>query len=756
MFLWWGPDLIQFYNDAYLPSFGRGKHPAAMGQRGADCWQEIWPIIYPQIDDVMAHGKASWNEDQLVPIYRNERIEEVYWTYGYSPVFEETGRVGGVLVVCTETTSGVLAVRRLGFIGKLANALNDAQDSSDVARITATCLAEAQLDIPYSVVAMDGRPPLLVGLDEPEPPALSPGGLSVAGLNRRSLVRGVVCEPWPELVTAAVVHPFEGTPGGTLTFGLSPRLPFDESYRSFLQQVVEQIASALGRVVIEVERRRLLLQAPIATALVTGPDHVYEIANPRYVEMVGREVLGKRYVDAFPEIRETELPRILDRVYQRGEPFTTQEMLVRLDSDPRGHLVDHYFNFSLEPIRDVRGNVYGMMVVAVDITSQVMARNSLERSHAERAQLLVAAQAASRAKDEFLAMLGHELRNPLTPIVTALELMKARNVKELEREREIIERQASHLVSLVDDLLDISRVVEGKIELKKRRIALAGGVADAIEMASPLLEKRRHDVQVEVPQGLDVEGDPTRLAQILSNLLTNAARYTEPRGKVTIRAWRVEHEVVLRVTDTGIGIPEEQLPRLFERFFQGSHRDGGVHGGLGLGLALVKSLVELHGGSVLAESAGVGKGSAFEIRLPLASREVPSRAALTEESAPPTGSGERVLLVDDSEDITELFSMFLRLQGFDVQSAPDGPSALRIAEEYKPTVAVLDLGLPVMNGYELAAKLVEQLGRAAPRLIAVSGYGRPDDLEHTRQAGFEAHLVKPVDGSSLLRAIARV
>jgi signal transduction histidine kinase len=754
MFLWWGPELVQFYNDAYLPSFGLGKHPTAMGQRGTECWQEIWPIIFPQIDDVMARGKASWNENQLVPIHRNGRIEEVYWTYGYSPVFDESGRVGGVLVVCTETTAGVLAIRRLEFIRRLATALNHAHDAASVARIMAECLTQAKLDIPFSLIAAEGVPSLCVGLDGGEPPRLSEPE-SEEPLSRRRLERAIRCEQWPELVTHAVVHAFEGAPAGTLTFGLSPRLPFDEAYRSFLQQVSEQMVSAQGRVAIDLERRRLLDQAPVATALLTGPDHVYELANRRYVEMVGREVLGKRYIDAFPESRGTALLGIMDRVYRLGEAFSTQELLVRLTPDGAEKPEDRYFNFVLEPIRDVRGNVYGMMAVGVDITAQVTARSELQRNHEERAGLLVAAEAASRAKDEFLALLGHELRNPLAPIVTAVEVMKVKDAACLTLERQIIERQARHLVGLVDDLLDVSRVVAGKIELKKRRVVLGEVVTAAIEMASPLLEKRGHELRVDVAPGLYVDGDPSRLAQIISNLLTNAARYTDPGGQVVIAGWRTEEQVRLRVEDNGIGIPSEQLPRLFERFFQGDRPADRAQGGLGLGLALVKSLVELHGGSVRAESDGVGRGSAFELCLAYAGDDVPAaplpapaRAALDATRA------ERVLLVDDNEDITDLFRTFLELNGFEVQTAHDGPSALRIAAAYKPTVAILDLGLPVMNGYDVAVRLVEQLGPAAPRLIAMSGFGRDDDVERTRFAGFERHLVKPVDSTTLLAALA--
>ncbi|HSY23806.1 MAG TPA: ATP-binding protein [Polyangiaceae bacterium] len=610
MFLWWGPELIQTYNDAYIPSFGHGKHPAAMGQRGADCWQEIWPIIHPQIEDVVERARASWNENQLVPIYRNGRIEEVYWTYGYSPVFDESGGVGGVLVVCTETTSGVLAVRRLGFLRTLANALSEAQESEDVARIGAACLTEAPLDIPFGVIAVDGTAPRQLGLDGPIPGLLSEAR-DPAPFARRTLTPGIVCQAWQEPVTEVAMHSFDGAPGGVITFGISPRLPFDEAYRSFLQQVVEQISIALARVAVE------------------------------------------------------------------------------------------------------------------------------------------------RAKDEFLAMLGHELRNPLAPILTALEVMKIKDPKGLEQERRIVERQASHLVHLVDDLLDVSRVAAGKIELKKRRVALAEVVATAIETASPLLEKKRQRLRVDVPTvGLDVDVDPMRLGQVVSNLLTNAARYTGDGGTVSIHARHADGDIVLRVEDTGIGIPPEQIPRLFERFFQGARHGGDAQGGLGLGLALVKGLTELHGGSVHAESSGLGKGSAFELRLALASGDAPAEAASAETYTKRGDSAERVLLIDDSEDITELVSAFLEHSGFDVRTAPDGPSALRIAQSFKPTVAVLDLGLPVMDGYEVAAKLLEQLGESAPRLIAMSGYGQPEDIERTNRAGFERHLVKPVDGASLLRAIA--
>lgn len=755
MFIWWGPELIQFYNDAYLPSFGLGKHPQAMGQRGADCWQEIWSIISPQIAAVVQRGEASWNENHLVPIFRNGRIEEVYWTYGYSPILNESGGVGGVLVVCTETTSGVLGVRRLELIRQLSTALSQAQDQAELMRVVAACLANAPLDIPYALIEMEGLPLELVGIDAAGAARIAPEPIAAASDAPRAAT-GIVCPPWPEPVTQAVTHDLDGALPGRITFGLSPRLPFDEAYRKLLKQIVEQIVTTQARLAITLERRRLLLQAPVPAALLTGPEHVYEIANARYVEMVGRDVLGKRYIDAFPELAGTELMRLVNRVYTEGRPIHSQELCVTLTSKTTGELEDRYFNFTLEPIRDVRGHVYGMMAIAIDVTAQVKARSDLERAHDERARLLEAAEVASRAKDEFLAMLGHELRNPLAPIMTALEVMKVKKVVGLEREREVIERQASHLVSLVDDLLDVSRVVQGKIELKVRRVALADVVAAAIEMASPLLEKRRHELVLQVaPFGLDIKADPTRMAQVVANLLTNAARYTPPGGTVRVTAQRSGADVLLRVEDTGIGITPEQLPRLFEPFFQGKRSVDRAQGGLGLGLALVKSLVALHGGSVRVESGGAGTGSAFEVRLALATTGAPSAPPAAPDASAVQLHQERVLLVDDSEDITDLFSTFLRHLGIEVKCAHDGPSALRLALDFRPTVAILDLGLPVMDGYELASKLREQLGNAAPRLIAMSGYGRHDDLERTHRAGFEAHLVKPVETSSLLRVLAR-
>ncbi len=365
------------------------------------------------------------------------------------------------------------------------------------------------------------------------------------------------------------------------------------------------------------------------------------------------------------------------------------------------------------------------------------------------------AEEASRAKDEFLAMLGHELRNPLSPIVIALELMKMRGVAPLEREHAIIERQVQHLVRLVDDLLDVSRITRGKIDLRREHVEISAVAAKAVEMAGPLLEQRRHDVRVDVPNvGLRVDADPVRLAQVIANLLTNAARYTDPNGRIDIVAGTDGDDVVLRVRDNGVGIEPELLPRVFERFVQGRRAADRAEGGLGLGLTLVHSLVQMHGGSVSAHSDGPGLGSEFSIRLPRLA-DAPDAAMVVDPPRPVAGDADthRVLVVDDNADAASMLAEVLRSYGHDVVVANDGAQALALVERFHPDVAVLDIGLPVMDGYELAERLRERLPADTCRMIALTGYGQAHDRARSRAAGFAVHLVKPVELESLVAAV---
>jgi signal transduction histidine kinase/HAMP domain-containing protein len=366
------------------------------------------------------------------------------------------------------------------------------------------------------------------------------------------------------------------------------------------------------------------------------------------------------------------------------------------------------------------------------------------------------AETANRVKDEFLAMLGHELRNPLAPIVTALHLMARRGGDAAAMERRIIERQVAHLMRLVDDLLDVSRIARGKIQIDRERVDMKAVIERALELTQPALERRAEPVQVEMPdQPVFVSGDAVRLAQVVSNLLTNAAKFTPGDGHIGLHLRQGGGEVVVVVEDAGSGIAPELLPRVFDLFTQGEQGMDRHAGGLGLGLAIVRTLVQLHGGSVSAESDGPGRGARFVVRLPLAdSPLLPHEETPT--LSPPLASGGRILLVDDNADAAEMLRMLLDDAGHEVRVAADGPSALAAVERFRPDVALLDIGLPGMDGYELAVRLRSDPRLQGIKLVALTGYGREPDRARAMATHFDEHLVKPVPADQLLDVLARL
>jgi signal transduction histidine kinase len=539
------------------------------------------------------------------------------------------------------------------------------------------------------------------------------------------------------------------------------------SARELIARVAAQIEIARLRMAAHAEREKLLrlfTQSPVPVALLLGPEHRFEFASPSYAEMCGRsDLLGKRLRDVYSELpADHSAYEPLDRAYRTGETVTVEEALVSLRVAGGDRLEDRWFRYVVHPLRGPDRTIEGLMVVAVEITAQVLARKAIEqaRSEAEDAKLRLASTAAeleeaNRAKDDFLAMLGHELRNPLAPISTAVQLLKLRSNGSSSREVSVIERQSQHIARLVDDLLDVSRIARGKTILNKETIEVSDLVAAAIETASPLIENAQHELVVEVPKdGLVVAVDRGRMTQVLSNLLTNAAKYTPTGGRVSVVAAREGHEVVISVQDTGTGISAELLPRVFDLFVQSRQTIDRSQGGLGLGLALVKSLAVMHGGSVSAYSEGLGRGSTFTVRLP--AREAP--VSEKESSAPPMVAAEshrqRVLVVDDNRDGAEMLAEALAGLGYRTAVAHDGPGALRIACDFVPDVALLDIGLPIMDGYELAARLREQ--RRDVKLVAVTGYGQESDQERTRRAGFQAHVTKPADLEKLAKLVAKL
>ncbi len=365
---------------------------------------------------------------------------------------------------------------------------------------------------------------------------------------------------------------------------------------------------------------------------------------------------------------------------------------------------------------------------------------------------------ADRRKDEFLATLAHELRNPLAPIRTSVELLKrgGASASVAAHAHATIERQVAHLVRLIDDLLDVSRITRDRFELARERVELAGVVRHAVETVAPLVADGGHSLEVALPpEPIVLDADPVRLAQVFANLLSNACRYSERGGRIALSVERDARHVAVTVRDSGIGIRLELLPRIFDMFVQGDRRLERSRGGLGIGLTLVKRLVQMHGGSVEAKSDGPGKGSAFTVRLPL-----PAGAAAATTAPPPSraasqGAGaHRVLVVDDNADAAASLALLLELGGHDVRTAADGAEALAIAPAFRPELVLLDLGMPRVSGFEVCRALRAEPWAKGVRIVAVTGLGQAGDRRATADAGFDAHLVKPVDHADVLALLA--
>jgi PAS domain S-box-containing protein len=416
-------------------------------------------------------------------------------------------------------------------------------------------------------------------------------------------------------------------------------------------------------------------------------------------------------------------------------------------ADERWHLRKDGSRFfasgTLTPVREGDGPLLGFTKVTRDVTARKRAEEALKE--------------ADRRKDEFLAMLAHELRNPLAPISNALHLARLPGA-DSRQAIDLIERQVEHMVRLVDDLLDVSRITRGKIELRRERADLAAVVVRAVEGSRPLIDARRHALDLRLPDDpLPVDGDPVRLAQVVWNLLNNAAKYTPEGGRIGVAVEREGGEAVVRVRDTGMGIPADMLARVFDLFTQVDRTLDRAEGGLGIGLTLVRRLTEMHGGTVEAHSDGPGQGSEFVVRLPLAAGASLAEAPGQGGPAPPPGlptPGRRVLLVDDNRDSADTLAMLLRLLGHDVRTAYEGRQALAVAGAYQPDLVLLDIGLPGLNGYEVAAQLraMPRMGRAV--LVALTGYGSEEDRRQARAAGFNQHMVKPVDLDALRELLA--
>ncbi len=450
------------------------------------------------------------------------------------------------------------------------------------------------------------------------------------------------------------------------------------------------------------------------------------------------EIIGRHFSTFYPpDAIARGWPEHELKVAQREGRFEDEGWRVRKDGST------FWANVVITALYDQEKRLRGFAKVTRDMTERKRIE-ALEETDVQR--------------NEFLAMLSHELRNPLAPIRNALEVMLTKNPQDpvLEWTGKVIERQVVHLSRLVEDLLDVSRITSHKIALRKEPVDVAQFVSGVVEANQPLIDSRGLTFEVNVPdEPLLIEGDPTRLSQALLNLLHNSAKYTPEGGRIWLTVEREGSQVVLRVRDTGIGIPAELLPKIFDLFVQGDRSLDRSEGGLGIGLTLVQRIVLLHGGSVQAWSEGAGRGAEITVRLPLlaeaAAASLPQAGA---RDAAPAQVSRRVLIVDDNRDAAESLELLVQLWGHEVRSAHTGPAALAEAELYRPEIVLLDIGLPGMTGYEVAQRLRELEGMENVLLVAVTGYGQEDDRRRSREAGFDAHLVKPVEPARLQEMLA--
>jgi len=503
---------------------------------------------------------------------------------------------------------------------------------------------------------------------------------------------------------------------------------------------------------------------------VEGAMHVIRYLNPAFAHLVGtpaEQMLGRPFADSVPEGAENECVATLDRVFSTGMPAFLSEQEHR-----QGLPASVYWSYEMWAILGADSRPAGVMMQVTNATAATAFRaraaamnealllSSLRQHELAEAEEALSArrQAAVEARDHFLAVLSHELRNPLAALSTGLQLLELveSDAVKASGSRAMMRRQLKQLVRLVDDLLDVSRITTGKLELRKERVDLASVLRAAVEASRPMIEGGGHELAITLPPDpVLLDADLARLAQVFMNLLANAAKYSEPGGHIRLAARRDGPDVVVSVRDTGIGIAAAHLPHIFEVFVQVDTAWQRVQGGLGIGLSLVKEFVERHGGHVEARSDGPGKGSEFIVRLPMAAA-VPAAVPSAFPAERPPGPERRVLVVDDNRDAAESLAILLEIVGHEVRTAHDGEAGVAAAAEFRPDVILMDIGMPRLNGYEAARRIRAESGGGVPFLVALTGWGADDDRRRTRAAGFDRHLVKPVDLDALKRMIAEL
>ncbi|WUR15627.1 PAS domain-containing protein [[Empedobacter] haloabium] len=732
-FITWSEDLYLFFNDAYRPVLG-ARADTALGRPFHEVWPEAWPTVRPIIEGALA-GSSSFFENFPVTLERNGYPEQTWFTFSYSPVRDECGVVLGLVCLVVEDTAKVLALARhkqaeerlalsleaSGNIGTWSYDLDTGATYVDerFARLfqvdAALAGAGTELERFTSMIHTDDRARVLAAID--------------AAVRDETLYDIEYRIPQPSGVDAWV-----NARGKVFADPSTGR-------RRFAGVAVDISARKEAELARAESERKFRSIANVIPQMVWSatPENGNDYLNHRWEEFTGHGAAALAGAGWRACVHPDDLP-VLDAAWRRsladGGPFEVEHRLAHHAGEWRWVL-----NRAL-PVRDDNGAITRWMGTLTDVHDQKRAEEDLK--------------AAARRKDEFLAMLAHELRNPLAPISNAAQLLALApaDTARVRQTSEVISRQVHHMTSLVDDLLDVSRVTRGLVELERQHVDIKTVVASAVEQVRPLLEARRHALEPQLAAAPAwVVGDRTRLVQIVANILNNAVKYRPPGGRVVLAVETSATEVRIVVTDNGIGISAALLPHVFDLFTQAERTPDRSQGGLGLGLALVHSLVQLHQGRVEASSAGRDQGSRFTVTLP---RAAAPALADAEPPAPSlaVGPARTILLVDDNLDAAQSLAQVLQSVGHDARTASGPAAALAAAAEHWPDVFILDIGLPDMDGYELARRLRAMPGARPALFLALTGYGQPHDREQSRGAGFQHHFVKPVDLPALMPLLA--
>lgn len=737
MMVLWGPHLIQIYNDAYRTVLG-DRHPRALGRSAIEAGSETASLVGETYAEARRGIPRSLERRRLI-IERQGRRDAAWFDVHLSPLRDHGEGVAGVLITLIDATERTRAED-----GRL-HAEQALRDSEEQYRTLFTSMTEAFCII-ERIGGADGEPVDFV-YRAANPAFAAQSGLGeVTGTTIRQVVPSEA-DGWiriyDEVLRTGKAMRFERT--------LKSRQRTLELHAFRLDDRTGRRVGVVFSDITKLKREQESLQASeerLELALSAGHSGAWDwdlvrdvsTVSPSYRDLVGLPPDTPVTYDVW---LSTIHPDDRERAQAYGEEILRSGTEWRLDfrilHPERGERW-------IEAVGRVHRDADGRAVRFVGVQSDVTERKRTEEALRE----------ADRAKDEFLAVLGHELRNPLAPLSMSLELLaRARARPELiDSIRPMMKRQLDHLTRLVDDLLDISRLTRGHAELQFASLDLRDAVESAVEQCMTMVRERQHELTLDMaPEPIVVHGDFQRLTQVVSNLLANAAKYSDPGGQIGLRCARSGSQAVVELTDTGYGIPQERLGMLFQMFSQvPEHRQLVGGGGLGIGLALSRQLIELHGGSIAVESEGLGHGSRFTLRLPVtaASRDA---AQASDQPSGVTAHQRRILVVDDNLDAAEGTCLLLKLQGHEAQAVHDGEAALQAVKRLQPEIVLLDLGLPQMDGFEISRRIRAMPGGQGMKIVALTGWGQPADKRRTRAAGFDEHLTKPIDEARLFRVI---